>query len=248
MGTKVAPTFACLFMGWLEVMMLSAWGMGGGLAPHLWRRYIDDILFFWRGSEEELLEFVKFLNNYHPTIKFKCKRGVNYDFNTRSVDFLDTTIWVDSNGDIQTTLYTKPSRVVQYLLPSSSHPSHITKNIPYSLGYRLMRIESTEERFEANLVKLGEELVQRGYDTSIVSQAFDRVKLLDRLSTLSKVDSLEEDRVTLVIHFNKRLPNISSILHHRWRCLVDKDPTVKSYLPTPPSAARDLTAVSVSIQ
>ena len=48
------------------------------------------------------------------------------------------------------------------------------------------------------------------------------------------MDSLEEDRVTLVIPFDKRLPNISSILHHRWRCLVDKDPTVKSYLARPP--------------
>ena len=32
------------------------------------------------------------------------------------------------------------------------------------------------------------------------------------------------------IPFDKRLPNISSILHHRWRCLVDKEPRVKNYL------------------
>ena len=25
MGTKVAPTFACVFMGWLELRMLSSW-------------------------------------------------------------------------------------------------------------------------------------------------------------------------------------------------------------------------------
>ena len=231
MGTRVAPTFACLFMGWLEVKMLSDWR---GLAPYLWRRFIDDIFFLWRGSEEELLEFVEFLNNFHPTIKFKCKSGVNYDFTTKSVDFLDTTIWIDSHGLIQTTLYTKPSRVVQYLLPSSSHPSHITKNIPYSLGYRLRRIESTEERFMANLERLQEELLQRGYEKSIMKEAFRRVKLLDRHTTLQKVVKPAEDRVTLTIPFDKRLPNISSILHHRWRCLVDKDPTAKNYMAKPP--------------
>ena len=99
------------------------------------------------------------MNSYHPTIKFKCKKEVNFSFTTRKVDFLDTSVWIDDDGFLQTTLYSKPSRVVQYLLPSGSHPSHITKNIPYSLGYRLKRIESTQELFETNLTKLGEELL-----------------------------------------------------------------------------------------
>ena len=106
-----------------------------GLQPHLWHRFIDDIWFLWRGTEEELTQFVNYLNSYHPTIKFKCKKDVNFSFSTGRVDFLDTTVWIDADGFIQTTLYSKPSRVVQYLLPSSSHPSHITRNIPYSLGY-----------------------------------------------------------------------------------------------------------------
>ena len=141
--------------------MLADWW---GLQPYLWRRFIDDIWFLWRGSEEELIQFVEYLNSYHPTIKFKCKKEVNFSFTTRKVDFLDTTVWIDEDGFLQTTLYSKPSRVVQYLLPSSSHPSHITRNIPYSLGYRLKRIESTQQLFETIHTKLGEELLTRGYD------------------------------------------------------------------------------------
>ena len=139
--------------------LLSKWRDQNGLAPHWWKRFIDDIIFLWKGTEEELQEFVTFLNNSHPTIKFKCKKGINYCFETKKVDFLDTTLWIDSEGYIQSTLYSKPSRVVQYLLPSSSHPSHITKNIPYSLAYRLRRIESTEDGFRANLDKLKQELI-----------------------------------------------------------------------------------------
>ena len=45
MGTRVSPTFACIFMGWLEVKILQAWLQMGGVQPLLWRRYIDDILF-----------------------------------------------------------------------------------------------------------------------------------------------------------------------------------------------------------
>ena len=85
MGTRVAPTFACIFMGWLETGMLAAWM---GTTVHLWRRFIDDIFFIWRGSEEELKEFMEHCNNYHPTIKFTF----NYDLNTRSVEFLDIHI------------------------------------------------------------------------------------------------------------------------------------------------------------
>ena len=159
MGSRVAPTFACLFMGWLEIRMLDRWKLLGGFLPHWWKRYIDDILFFWRGSEEQLVEFVNFLNTFDPTIKFKLVKGTNYNFETRKVDFLDTTLWLDDEGFIQSTLYSKPSRVVQYLMPSSSHPSHITKNIPYSLAYRLLRIECTPAFFEKNLLQLEKELL-----------------------------------------------------------------------------------------
>ena len=40
MGTRVAPTFACIFMGWLEVKILASWM---GTQPYMWKRYIDDI-------------------------------------------------------------------------------------------------------------------------------------------------------------------------------------------------------------
>ena len=40
MGSRVAPTYACIFMGWLEKKMLLDWT---ALKPILWKRYIDDI-------------------------------------------------------------------------------------------------------------------------------------------------------------------------------------------------------------
>jgi hypothetical protein len=49
-------------------------------------------------------------------------------------------IWIDEDGFIQTDLYKKAGRKNQYLLPSSAHPKHTTKGIPFSLAYRLIRI------------------------------------------------------------------------------------------------------------
>jgi hypothetical protein len=54
MGTKVAPTFAYIFMGWLELRMLAGWRDKGGLAPHWWLCYINYIIFLWsRASKRQ---------------------------------------------------------------------------------------------------------------------------------------------------------------------------------------------------
>ena len=66
---------------------------------------------------------------------FDVIRGESYNFETRSINFLDLKIWMDEEGYIQTTLFEKPCRVVSYLLPSSSHPGFICRNIRYNLAY-----------------------------------------------------------------------------------------------------------------
>lgn len=66
-GTRVAPTYANIFMGWLEEKLLKGWK---GTIPDLWKRFIDDVFSVWKGTEQELLEFLEYINNAHPTIKF----------------------------------------------------------------------------------------------------------------------------------------------------------------------------------
>ena len=142
------------------------------MRPHLWRRFIDDIFFLWRGTEEELEKFIKHINSQHEHIKFTA----TYDRQSRSVPFLDVEVSIDEDGYIQTDLYKKPTSVAQYLMPSSCHPSHITRNIPYSLAYRLLRICSKKEKFEQRLEELRKDLFSRGYKPKIVHDAFERVK------------------------------------------------------------------------
>ena len=38
--------------------------------PYLWLRYTDDILMIWTAGEEQLQEFLYWINQYHDTIKF----------------------------------------------------------------------------------------------------------------------------------------------------------------------------------
>ena len=123
-------------MGFLEERMLESWlSVGGDCCPDDWLRFIDDCLFWWCGTPGDLLIFIHFVNNFHPDIKFTCE----YDFSTRSVEFLDLVISVDEDGFIQTDLHIKPNAKNSYLLPTSNHPSHICRNIPYSLAFRIKR-------------------------------------------------------------------------------------------------------------
>ena len=66
MGTKMAPSYANIFMGKLEKHIIQS-------APHKplsWFRFIDDVDMKWTESEENLNRFFDHANNVHPTIKF----------------------------------------------------------------------------------------------------------------------------------------------------------------------------------
>ena len=122
MGTKVAPSFANTFMGWFEDIYVYTYHK----QPHIWVRFIDDIFVIWLGSEEELHQFVEYLNNCLPSIKFEA------EISTTSVNFLDVTVSITENGDIKTGLYTKPTDAHNYLSYQSCHPPTCRDSIPYS--------------------------------------------------------------------------------------------------------------------
>ena len=169
-------------------------------------------MFWWLGTPGEPIIFLNFVNNFHPAIKFTWE----YSFTTRSVIFLDLTIWVDEDGYIQTDLHTKENAKNSYLLPSSNHPSHITKNITYSLAFRIMRNCSHVERRELKFQELSDRLVARGYRRKAVESAIDKVRKLDRELMLERVVREEDssvDRVRAIFSsgLTLRLPNLSGI-------------------------------------
>ena len=214
--------------------MLKAWQRDGGSLPHMFKRFIDDLFFLWRHGEAHLKQFVAHINSFHRTIKFEVVEGESFNFHTKAINFLDLKIWIDEDGYIQTSLYQKPCRVVQYLLPSSNHPGFVTRNIPYSLAYRLVRIESTQAGLETNLTKLQQELIQRGYKASRVEAALNRARGLSRSTALVKVQRPENQRPVFSVPYDPRLPGISGILKKRHKALLARDVDAREYFAQPP--------------
>jgi hypothetical protein len=123
MGTKLAPSYANIFMGRLERTLLY-YSQKISLS---WLRFIDDIEIKWVKGRESLNDFIDMANSFHNSIKFTV------DISTSKNTFLDTTATL-TNGEIEFNFHTKPMDCHLYFLPSSCHPPHTFKGVPKGLA------------------------------------------------------------------------------------------------------------------
>ena len=74
MGAPSAPTYANLFMACVDIWFAECAVDELTLENFIifLKRFMDDYLIFWTGTEEQLLTFMNKINNMHPTIKFTC--------------------------------------------------------------------------------------------------------------------------------------------------------------------------------
>jgi peptide-methionine (R)-S-oxide reductase len=164
MGTKMAPSYANIFMRKLEKHLLES-----SIERLLsWYRFIDDVDMKWTQSDEELQNFLYRANNLHPSIKF------THEISNTTISFLDTSSSL-SEGVLSTDLYSKPTHTNQYLLPRSCHPPHVTKSIPYSQALRIRRICSTNKSLKKRLGQLKNNLKRRGYKQNIIKKSLTKL-------------------------------------------------------------------------
>lgn len=204
MGTKMAPPYAILFMAALEESFLKQCTH----KPTVWWRYIDDIFMLWPHGEDSLNEFLSSLNSYHETIKFTYKQSRN------EVEFLDVRV-VRKNGKFITDLYTKPTDTHQFLDPSSCHPYHCKKAIPYSQALRLNRICSEDDDFENRCEDLYDWLMERGYKHKLVEEQIKKACEFDRDNLLSRrkaPTNNKENRLSLNITYHPAFNNLGRVL------------------------------------
>ena len=248
MGPAVSPSYANIFMGPLdEKMKALAREIETDLDPiYAFKRFLDDIFMIWVGSPSSLFQFLEKINDLHPTMKFTysmtnpypCSLPLPHDGfcqTPSSIPFLDTQVSVQ-NGQLVTDLYRKETDRCQYLLPSSCHPQHITKNIPYSLAYRLVRICSQRETLLKRFEELKTFLLSRDYPPSIIDSALTRASLVDRNEALMKVQQTPNNRTVFALDYHPALPSISNTLKSSWNLMV-KDPYLKEVFPKPPMVA-----------
>ena len=182
MGQTHAPDYADIFMSVIDQKILEVAALHGeGVFPiRLMKRFLDDLFFIYTGSLENLHGFLTDINNIHENIKFtmshtKPPGALGCECaESRSIPFLDTSLEI-KEGRIVSDLYRKPSDRNKYLLPSSAHPSHVTKSTPYSLALRIVRNCSEPEARDMRLEELKEMLLARNYKLNIINECITQV-------------------------------------------------------------------------
>lgn len=158
MGTRVAPTFANIFMAHFERQHVYSYP----LQPSMWLRFIDDIFMLWDHGQHELSSFIDHLNQAHDTIKFTRESSPH------KVHFLD--MWVIKTGTcLHTDLYVKPTDCNATLHFRSAHPTHCRRGIR----------SHTQDFLKHGLIKV-KHFIDRGYPKGPLLQDLLRATLQDR--------------------------------------------------------------------
>ncbi|XP_077339255.1 uncharacterized protein LOC143983433 [Lithobates pipiens] len=232
MGTCCAPAYANLYLGEWEKSLLGDEGLVG-YTRHIamWRRYIDDVLIIWEGSETALLEFESCIN----TNKYNLKFTMTYD--TQSITFLDVIIGRTPENSIYTSLYRKSTAGNTVLHADSFHPIALKQSIPYGQYLRLCRNCSNDSLFREEAYKLQIRFLARGYSRSCLRRAFNKVVTLPRKDLLFSKKTRDDPMGNLpriTMRFTKQHNIIYNIIQKYWPILSD-DPKIGRFVATRPS-------------
>ncbi len=225
MGTKMAPSFANLYMGHFEDQHVYTYP----LQPWCWFRFIDDIKFLWPHGREELDRFIHHLNYVGSrdgrSLKFTAQ------ISETSNDFLDTSLYFTPTGEIAFKLYSKPTDKHNYLRYDSCHPKRMKDSIPFSQFLRIRRICTELSEFDKSASLIAKHFLRRGYPKTLIEESLIKVRRIDRATLLQKPAApqtdgrTDEEKFFLITTFNPAGPNFTDMISKNWEILSTSDDT-----------------------
>ena len=200
-----------------------------GLIPIEWIRIIDDIFAIWTQGIEKLQQFLTHINKFHPTIKFDCT------YSHKTVNFLDTTIYINSNNKLESDLYIKPTDRTLLL---HNNPQSCKNSIIYSQALRYRRIICDNSKLHERLNHLLVALIHRGYKYDTILTAFNKALEYNTQDELLSMQTTHKtnNRPIFPITYNNNTKYIAHILRKHWT-LIQNDPKLQIFWPEPPVVA-----------
>ena len=228
MGTIMAPNYAILFMDKLETAFLES----QSIKPLIWKRYIDDILMIWTGTETQLALFLDNLNSFHQNIKF------TYEISQTNIIFLDLEIYkgphFQSDNTLSTKTHFKATNTFQYLHFSSCHPRNTFKGIVKGEAIRFLRANTEEKNFTIHIKDLKRHLSYRGYPNTFTNDCLKDITYNKRpqyliAPTIAKVVSITKSNniPRFIITYSPYLNTLRKCLLQFW------PPSVSSFMERP---------------
>ena len=141
----------------------------------------------------------------------------------KSVNFLDTKIIKDVQGNISTDIFQKPTNTHPYLHWTSAHPPHLKKSIPYSQALRLRRICSSTTILKQRILEYSNVLVACGYKRDRALSEMRKVLSLTQDESLRVRERHTTSRIPFVTTYNPRTSYIAEVASRNWHFLQSKE-------------------------
>ena len=219
MGPKNACSYADIAMGEIDHKAKHC----GPIKPSQWWRYRNDIFDLWQQGPAALNSFTEYINSLYPTIKFELVHSES------KLNVLDVTLHL-VDGFIQTDVYSKPTDSHLYLPPSSAHPKHVFKAIPFGVALRLRRNCSKDCFLNKRLKEYRGYLVDQGYPEELVSREFSRAASIPRNDLLQAKVRDSKKTFPFVLTYNPNLPSINRLIKKHFHFLLSS-PKLKELFP-----------------
>jgi hypothetical protein len=209
MGPKNACSYADIAMGEIDHKAKHC----GPIKPSQWWRYRDDIFDLWQQGLAALNSFTEYINSLYPTIKFELV------YSESKLSVLDVSLHL-VDGFIQTDVYSKPTDSHLYLSPSSAHPKHVFKAIPFGVASRLRRNCSEDNFLAKRLEEYKGYLIDQGYPAELVSREFSRAVSIPRNDLLKAKVKNSKKIFPFVLTYNPNLPSINGLIKKHFHLLL----------------------------
>ena len=217
MGTRMGPSYACLFMGWIEHCFFESYT---GPVPEVYIRFIDDTEGTTVMERSDLEKFIEAFGNFHPAV------GITSEISETSMDTLDLIVSVNEDGTLSSSIYYKPTDAHSYVHYSSNHPRSCLNSIPYSQFLRLRRICSSETDFFNQCEIMSTFFRKRGYPEAVIQKAFKRVQGVTREVALTPKVKQSSGKIPISLPYHAGLsPQITKIIKNNAELLA-RDPQI----------------------
>ena len=253
MGTKCAPYYATLTLAYIEKVIIAPkleQTFGTNVKNYYinnFHRYLDDCFILWPKSFPSFQNFLEILNKAHPSIKYTSEISEN------SIAFLDVLITITTGNKILTDIHRKPTDSLNYLHFYSSHPSHIKRNIPYTLSRRICTIVNDQDLKQIRLQEMKTILLSKKYPVKLVENAISKsLSIPQNILRISR-KSNNHNKLPLTLTFNQNNPNITGNIMNIFQTLkihenteqIFKNSSLQICRRQPPNLKRLLTKAKI---
>lgn len=164
MGSPISSIAAEVFMDYFEKYYIMNNRNPYYSKLNYWFRYVDDILCNFIGTHEELLEFHRYLNSCHNTIKFTVETEIS-----NCIPFLDLKIHRNENKHTYS-IYRKPTTTdICINNRSFCHPHNKATPFIYYID-RLLTIPLNKLDFDNEINYIKHLAIKNGYNTNYIDK------------------------------------------------------------------------------